>query len=78
MPVSAQVERLKRQLADRLGDCEVLAVDLYSLTGSERDAALDAIVTGQPSPFVLIEGRLVCTGGVELDAVLAALEATIN
>ncbi len=74
MPVSLQIERLKRQLGDRLGNgFAVVSTDLYGLEGAERDAALDALVDGEPSPFVLLNGRLVCTGAVNLDAVLGAL-----
>ena len=74
LPVSAQVDRLRRTIE---GSCDgavsVLTVDLYSLTGADRDAALDAVVAGEPSPFVLLDGRLVCTGTVDVPAVLAAL-----
>ena len=75
LPVSAQVERLKRALATRAGDVgvSVLSVDLFSLVGRERDAALDAVVAGEPSPFVLFDGRLICAGAVDLPVVLAAL-----
>lgn len=74
MPVSVQIERLERELSTRFGDgFSVLSTDLYSLEGSERDAALDAVVAGAPSPFVLVKGRLVCTGSVEARAVLEAL-----
>ena len=74
MPVSLQIERLRRELAGRFGDgFLVLSTDLYSLEGVERDAALDAMVAGAPSPFVLVRGRLVCTGAVEVPAVLDAL-----
>lgn len=74
LPVSAQTERLKRELAARWGDSvSVLSADLYGLEGAERDAVLDAMVAGDPSPFVLVDGRLVCSGAVELPAVLAAL-----
>jgi len=74
MPVSVQVNRLRHELAIRFADgCQVIDTDLYSLEGAERDAALDAVVAGEPSPFVLVGGRLVCTGVVEIDAVIAAL-----
>jgi len=74
LPVSAQIDRLKHALTSGSGDAvSVLAVDLYSLTGADRHAALDAVVAGEPSPFVLLDGRLVCTGGVDIPAVLAAL-----
>ena len=75
LPVSAQVERLRRALSTRASDDEVavLSVDLYSLVGADRDAALDAVVSGKPSPFVLYDGRLICAGAVDLPVVLAAL-----
>ncbi|MDR3686783.1 MAG: hypothetical protein P4L93_07510 [Coriobacteriia bacterium] len=76
LPVSAQVARLKHQLADSgLGAISVEEMDLYSLTGPDRDAALDAIVGGEPSPLVLVRGRLVCSGSILLSVVLAALGA---
>ena len=74
MPVSLQIERLKSGLAAHVGDgFSVVEVDLYSLEGADRDAALDAVVAGTPSPFVLCGGRLVCAGAIELAAVLGAL-----
>ena len=77
-PVSLQIENLQREISARLGDgFEVQEVDLYSLEGVERDAALDAVVAGEPSPFVLVNGQLVCTGTVDRSAVLAALASSV-
>jgi len=74
MPLSLQVERLRRDLAEQVGDtASVCEVDLYSLTGADRDAALDAVVAGIPSPYVLISGRLVCAGAIDSVAILGAL-----
>jgi len=74
MPVSVQIERLRSELTARFGDgISVASVDLYSLVGADRDTALDAVVEGVPSPFVLLDGRLVCSGAVEVPAVLEAL-----
>jgi hypothetical protein len=74
MPVSLQIERLERELVERLGSgVSVVNIDLYDLAGAERDAALDAVVAGEPSPYVLMDGRLLCTGAVEVPAVLEAL-----
>ena len=79
MPISLQIERLKDHLATNIGvGFSVLEVDLYSLEGADRDAALDAVVAGKTSPFVLIDGQLVCTGAVELSAVLDALNRPIG
>jgi hypothetical protein len=72
--VSAQIERLKRTLRTEVGDDFTLeSVDLLELDTGEREAALDAIVAGTPSPFVFVGGRMVCSGAVEAPAVLAAL-----
>jgi len=74
MPVSLQVERLRRDLAERgHDDVSVFEVDLYTLIGSDRDAAIDAIVGDVASPYVLLDGRLVCAGSIDSDAVLGAL-----
>jgi hypothetical protein len=74
LPVSVQVERLRHELAARSIDgVSVRIEDLYGLEGDERDAALDAVVAGEPSPLVFVHGRLVCSGAVEPLAILAAL-----
>jgi hypothetical protein len=74
MPVSVQIARLERELVSRQTEGFVVEnTDLYRLVGTERDAALDAVVAGEPSPFVLMCGRLVCTGAVDTSAVLDAL-----
>ena len=74
MPIGLQAERLEQQLRSRgLTRFSVSTPDLYDLDGADRDVALDAIVEGRPSPYVLIGGRLVCSGAVEIDAVLEAL-----
>jgi hypothetical protein len=75
LPVSAQIDRLERELHERIGDGFALyEVDLEQLLGAQREAAFDAIVAGEPSPFVLIGERLVCTGSVDVAAVISAIE----
>jgi hypothetical protein len=74
MPLSWQAERLASDLFQRRGPgFSVLVTDLYGLIGPERDVAVNAIVEGKSSPFVLIQGRLACTGSLDLAAVLGAL-----
>ena len=75
MLVSAQADRLRRELASCGAEgVSVLETDLYGLEGVERDAARDAVVAGASSPFVFVDGRLVCTGTVDATAVIAALD----
>jgi hypothetical protein len=74
MPVSVQVDHLRHALRSRAGEAFVVEnADLYALEGAERDLALDAMVAGEPSPYVLVGGRLVCTGSVDVPVVLEAL-----
>jgi len=76
MPVEVQIQHLRREIANRPGaDVPVLSVDLYSLEGDERHAAIDAMVAGEASPFVLLDGRVLCAGSVEIAMVLEALDA---
>jgi len=74
MPVSRQIARLEHALAERSAcGISVVSVDLLGLEECERHAALDAIVADEPSPYVILGGRLVCAGSVDVAAVLAAL-----
>ena len=74
LPIAVQIDRLERQLNERFDvRFDVGNVDLYSLEGTERDEALDAVVAGEPSPFVLVGGHLVCTGNVDPQAVIACI-----
>ncbi|MDO8963850.1 MAG: hypothetical protein Q7W30_05080 [Coriobacteriia bacterium] len=74
MPVPVQIENLRREIASRFGaGYSVVSTDLYGLQGAARHNALDAVVAGAPSPFVLIEGELVCTGVVEVGVIMDAL-----
>ena len=75
LPVSAQIERLERELRRLLGDgFAVYEVELDQLLGAQREAAFDAVVEGAPSPFVLVGDRLVCTGSVDVAVVIGAIE----
>jgi hypothetical protein len=72
--VSAQIDRLRWILRAHLGDGFVVeSAHLTELDPVEREAALDAIVAGTPSPFVFIGGSMVCSGAVDAPAVLKAL-----
>lgn len=75
MPVSAQIERLRRALNERMGEAAVRVIesDLAGLDDPERHAVLDAIVAGEPSPYVVAAGRVACVGSVDIEAVTAAL-----
>jgi hypothetical protein len=74
MPIPLQAERLEQALRARgVTRFAVSTPELYDLKGAERDAALDAIVLGRPSPYVLVGGALVCAGAVDVDAVLGVL-----
>lgn len=54
----------------------VVERDIYALSGDERHAVLDAMVReGADAPMVVVGGRVACTGGIDLEAVLEATRA---
>ena len=73
-PVDLQIQRLARALEGKLlGGVRIISTDLTGLDDTERNATIDAMVAGVESPYVLVAGRLVCAGAIEIDAVLGAL-----
>lgn len=52
----------------------VVDCDVYSLPGGERKAVVDVLIAEQASfPMVLVHGRVVCHGGVDLEAIVRAV-----
>ena len=79
VPVSAQIDRLARELSAREGPAVcIYEVELEQLLGAQRDVACDALVAGEPSPFVLMGDLLVCTGSVDVQAVIEAIEQAVT
>lgn len=73
MPAAWRVRVIGERLRAEGIEAVVLARDLLSLEGSERQAALDAmVVRGADVPMVLVDGAVVCSDGVDLDAMVAA------
>jgi hypothetical protein len=48
--------------------------DLYSLRGSELEAALNGMAEGKELPFVFIGSVIACAGGLDADAIVSALK----
>gem|GEM_PF-3218692 len=50
--------------------------DIYALADDERNMVMDAMIhDGRDVPMVLMEGRIVCTDGIDLEATVKAAEA---
>jgi hypothetical protein len=47
--------------------------DLNQLSGLQRAAAINALVSGAALPFVIVGERVVCAGSLDLEVVAAAL-----
>jgi hypothetical protein len=47
--------------------------DLYALVGSERDAAIDALVAGRDLPIIIVAGEVSCAGDLDVARILDAL-----
>ena len=77
LPVSVQVDRLEEALSARFGHATaaVYEVELDQLLGTQRAVAFDAVVVGLASPFVLVDDEMVCTGSVDVAAVIEAIES---
>lgn len=69
MEAALAAEGFRLPVADR---------DVYSLPGDERTAVVDVLIAEHASfPMVLVHGRVVCHGGVDLAAIIrAAREGT--
>jgi hypothetical protein len=73
MPSTWRVHVINERLRDEGIRAFVTERDLYSLTGVERHAVLDAMIADHAEPPMVIAGGVVaCSGGVDLDAVVRA------
>ena len=46
----------------------IISTDVYGVQGDVRHAALDALIEGATLPYVIVDGTLVCTGGIDVSA----------
>ncbi|MDA3935408.1 MAG: hypothetical protein PF636_00885 [Actinomycetota bacterium] len=47
--------------------------DIYALDDGERTVVMDAMIRdGADAPMVLVNGRIACTDGIDIEAVVAA------
>lgn len=75
-PLQSLLQVLEARLGQRVGrDVSIEEGDLYSLVGPERDAAIDALVAGLDTPLLMVAGRVVCAGGLDVGKVVDALAA---
>lgn len=78
-PVSHQIERLRGVLETQWGGDFTLALaELEDLDETERHAVIDAVVAGEESPFVVVNGRVACKGGIDAAAVLAESQRAVR
>jgi len=48
--------------------------DLYGLSGSERDVAMDALSAGKELPFVIVGETLACSGELDIVAITEVVQ----
>lgn len=76
MPAEGLVALVEEKLrAADIGSVEVVSAELYDLAGQASIAVVDEMVVGSDFPMVLVADRVVCTGDVDLDAIVAFAEA---
>lgn len=76
MPIAVQMQRLRDALAAAgIGDLAVVSAELADLDEGELQSAIDAVVACEPSPLVLLGGRIVCSGAVEIPLILDSISS---
>ena len=79
MPAAWRVRVMNERLRAEGIEASVLERELLSLEGGERQIVLDAmVVRGADVPMVLVDGFVVCSDGVDLDAMVAAARQHMN
>lgn len=73
MPAEWFVSAIEERLAAAgKADTQVITAEIYQLTPGESTVVIDEMVAGSEFPMVVVGDRVVCTGGVDLQAVLEA------
>ncbi len=74
MPSAWRVHVIEATLRDGGFRLPVSECDVYSLPAKERTAVVDALIAEHTSfPMVMVRGRVVCHGGIDLDAVMRSV-----
>jgi uncharacterized membrane protein len=74
MPLQWRLQVLEAGLTQRLGrPVQIVERDLFGLTGGARDRVLDAMTAGHDMPFVVVNDRVVHTGGLDVSSVSEAI-----
>lgn len=60
-----------RKLVD--ADFRFEETDVFRIDGFERDAVLEALAAGEELPIAVLGGRVCCSGGLDAEAIAAAL-----
>ncbi len=77
MPSGFRLQVLESKLSEAGITAEVDERDLHALTDDERTIVMDAMIRdGHDVPMVLVNGHIVCTDGIDIDAVIAAAGGT--
>ncbi len=53
----------------------IISTDIYGVAGDARHAALDALIEGAVLPYVIVDGALVSSGGIDVAATVARVRA---
>jgi disulfide oxidoreductase YuzD len=75
MPSAWRVHVLEQRLREAGFNIGVSECDVYALEPADRTRVVDLIVAERAAfPMVLLDGAVVCHGGVDVDAVLRAIQ----
>lgn len=74
MPAEMLVRSLEAGISKAgVTTAEVVAGDLWELPHEMSTPVVDEMVAGQGFPMVLVDKRVVCVGGIDVDAVVKEL-----
>jgi hypothetical protein len=80
MPWEWRLHVLEKRVTEHVGHHVVVAVeDVYAMEHAHAGEMMSAVFSsGRGFPVVLVGGRIVCDGGIDIPAVLAALGETTS
>lgn len=79
MPGAWRVRVMGERLRAEGIEAVVVECDVFSLEGAERQTVFDAMIDRMAdAPMVLVDGVVICSDGVDLDAMVAAARQHMN
>ena len=74
MPAEILIGSIEKGLAEAgITSAEVVSGDLWKLPREMNQPCVDEMVTGKGFPMVMVDDRVVCVDGIDVDAIIQEL-----